>query len=522
MQAALACASSGDVIQLAASSTPYPGVGAVAHSVTIQAAPGASARSVKIDVSQPLDSSGHSTGLMSVPWGVSAKVQGVTIACLQTGLQCLGSLVTDNGSLSLSRVTLTGGLYAAPISEVSTDAGPAQLTVTASAIVHNRNDGVAGAGGNAGAIEVLGSSGGVKQSQLTVANSTLADNLAQDAGGQSIGAIYTNEVQNGVIMLLGDTITGNEGAKAGGLYDPITDGSSSPIELANTIVAANTTSYPGNPNVAPDCLGSFADTPAGHNLIGDASNCHGLTNSVNGDQVSVSDPSLNQLANNGGPTDTVGLQPQSSAIGAGDQSTCATAPIAGRDQRGYSRRTIQRGCDIGAYDTQGYAPAAPRTWFVSGSGSGSVCSSNSQSAPFGTVQAALACASGGDVIQLAASSTPYPGVGAVAHSVTIEAAPGASARSVKIDVSQPLDSSGHSTGLMSVPWGVVGEGGGRDDRVPADRAAVLGFAGNRQWQLVAVQGDADRRAACRPDQRGLDRCGAGAADGDRFGDRAQP
>ncbi len=238
-----------------------------------------------IDVSQPLDGSGHSTGLMSVPWGVSAKVQGVTIACLQTGLQCLGSLVTDNGSLSLSRVTLTGGLYAAPISEVSTDAGPAQLTVTASAIVHNRNDGLAGAGGNAGAIEVLGSSGGVKQSQLTVANSTLADNLAQDAGGGSIGAIYTNELQNGVIMLLGDTITGNEGAKAGGLYDSVTDGSSTPIELANTIVAANTTSHPGNPTVAPDCMGSFADTPAGHNLIGDATNCHGLTNSINGDQV---------------------------------------------------------------------------------------------------------------------------------------------------------------------------------------------------------------------------------------------
>ena len=233
--------------------------------------------------------------------------------------------------------------------------------MTASAIVHNRNDGLAGTGGIAGAIEVLGSNGGVNQSQLTVANSTLADNLAQDAGGQSTGAIYTNEVQNGVIMLLGDTITGNEGNQAGGLYDPITDGSSSPIELANTIVAANTTSYPGNPNVAPDCQGSFADAPGGHNLIGDASNCDGLTNSVNGDQVGSSgapiDPRLAPPAYNGGTTETAPPLVGSPAIGAGGASACEVWPLFDLDQRSINRRAPTRDvCDVGAYDTAGATP----------------------------------------------------------------------------------------------------------------------------------------------------------------------
>src|SRR5579875_1254910 len=74
------------------------------------------------------------------------------------------------------------------------------------------------------------------------------------------------------------------------------------------------------------------------------------------------------------------------------------------------------------------------TALVAASGSGSSCAGNSKSAPFGTIQAALACAGDGDVISLAPSgSTPYPGVGAVSHSVTIKAGGSGNARSVAID-----------------------------------------------------------------------------------------
>src|SRR4051812_40417249 len=100
--------------------------------------------------------------------------------------------------------------------------------------------------------------------------------------------------------------------------------------------------------------------------------------------------------------------------------------------------------------------AVPTTWYVAPSGSGSEagCASNSATAPFATVQAALACAADGDVVSLAASAgTPYPGVGLVSHSVTIK---GGSARSVLIDVSQPADdaATGAAGGEMTVAPGV--------------------------------------------------------------------
>jgi hypothetical protein len=66
------------------------------------------------------------------------------------------------------------------------------------------------------------------------------------------------------------------------------------------------------------------------------------------DQVGVADPGLAQLADNGGPTETVALQAASPAIGAADLATCQAAPIAGVDQRGERRGTS---CDIGAFET---------------------------------------------------------------------------------------------------------------------------------------------------------------------------
>jgi hypothetical protein len=56
-----------------------------------------------------------------------------------------------------------------------------------------------------------------------------------------------------------------------------------------------------------------------YNLIGDAASAGGLTNGVNGNIVGV-DPALvlGPLADNGGPTKTHALLPNSPAINAGD------------------------------------------------------------------------------------------------------------------------------------------------------------------------------------------------------------
>jgi hypothetical protein len=100
--------------------------------------------------------------------------------------------------------------------------------------------------------------------------------------------------------------------------------------------------------------GKLADGPGGHNLIGNIGTgtgtgaCSGLTNGVNGDQASVP-AGLLPLANNGGQTNTAALAPTSPAIGAGNPTTYAQAPISGKDQRGHSRNATTRGgCDIGA------------------------------------------------------------------------------------------------------------------------------------------------------------------------------
>src|SRR4051794_21751947 len=102
IQAALACTTDGDVVSLAPSGgTPYPGVGAVTHNVTIEAEAGANARTVTVDVSP-------TPGPMSIPGGTSATVEGVTLACevgLDTGFAC-GSNVTNHGTLVLRRDTV--------------------------------------------------------------------------------------------------------------------------------------------------------------------------------------------------------------------------------------------------------------------------------------------------------------------------------------------------------------------------------------------------------------------------------
>jgi hypothetical protein len=68
---------------------------------------------------------------------------------------------------------------------------------------------------------------------------------------------------------------------------------------------------------------------------------------------------LGPLADNGGLTPTMALSYPSAAIDAGDNATCAAAPVNNLDQRGAQRPadgdgTVGADCDIGAYE---YCPA---------------------------------------------------------------------------------------------------------------------------------------------------------------------
>jgi hypothetical protein len=64
------------------------------------------------------------------------------------------------------------------------------------------------------------------------------------------------------------------------------------------------------------------------------------------------------LADNGGPTQTIALEPDSPAIGGGDSAVCANMPVNGIDQRGFVRPGVgHTQCSIGAYE----ADAVPST-----------------------------------------------------------------------------------------------------------------------------------------------------------------
>lgn len=253
----------------------------------------------------------------------------------------------------------------------------------------------------------LGSGGGLTNyGTLTLIRSTIADNTSAGAGGgiynagpltlrQSTvahdravyegGGIYTD--YKGSATLLNSTVAGNfSGTDGGGLFShgsaltvfnstiasnaantSLTGASgggvavTAPIfvTLSNTILASNVVSTSVFPfHSFNDCevigFGNGAIASDGYNLVSTLRGC--AYGADLGDQIGVS-PQLGPLQNNGGPTQTMALQPGSPAIDAGNLAGC-------RDQNGNLLATDQRGdprphegdgdgdnrCDIGAYE----------------------------------------------------------------------------------------------------------------------------------------------------------------------------
>ena len=236
--------------------------------------------------------------------GGDVVISGVTI---RYGSDSSGSGVRNSGALVLTNSTVSGNRSAGFTGGGIFNSGT--LTITSSTFSGN----TAGSGGGGG----IFNSGGT----LTITNSTVSGNTADTGGGILSG---------GTLTLTSSTITRNvaETGSGGG----IRSFSGSP-ELVNTIIAENTAA------TGPDCSGS--PTSLGYNLIGDDTNCGFAP--VNGDLVNVA-PLLGPLQDNGGPTFTHALDPNSPAIDAGDDSEAPTT-----DQRGVPRPQGARS-DIGAYE----------------------------------------------------------------------------------------------------------------------------------------------------------------------------
>jgi CSLREA domain-containing protein len=166
---------------------------------------------------------------------------------------------------------------------------------------------------------------------LTVTNSTFSGNTVPNvdgSGGGHGGGIYNS----GTLTVTNSTFSGNGAATSGGgIY------STGTLNYSNTIIANST---------GGDCAlnaGSIGTNTT--NLVEDGS----CSASLSGD------PSLGALADYGGSTQTMALQSGSLAIDAGDDATCAAAPVNNLDQRGVTRPLDGNGdssatCDVGAYE----------------------------------------------------------------------------------------------------------------------------------------------------------------------------
>jgi hypothetical protein len=232
------------------------------------------------------------------------------------GIYNEGTLTIQRTTISHNAITLEspikawgGGIY-----------NQGTLTISDSTINNNTIQGLTEAFG-----------GGIYNTgPIYITNSTISHNNANNLSGSG-GGIYNRAF----LIVTNSTINLNyAGLSGGGLYNATGLGN---VTLRNTIIANSTNS---------DCTNSAGIINASYSLIADSLICVNGTNS----ETRTGNPKLGPLQDNGGPTFTHALAPDSPAIDAGDDATCADPnTVNNLDQRGIARPQVQH-CDIGAYE----------------------------------------------------------------------------------------------------------------------------------------------------------------------------
>lgn len=222
-----------------------------------------------------------------------------------------GGAISSSGSLTISNSTFTRNIASYEGGAIFVTGGT--ISVTGSTFVNNNG------GSYAGAIDIASNLG----VQGTVSNSTFSGNTASAMGG----AIYNGDT----LTLTNSTFSGNASGLGAALMNVGT------LNYANTLIA-------NSGDVAGCFNADFGAATIGTNLnnwVEDGSCAAALSGGT----------ALDVLGDNGGATQTFALLPGSGAIDAGDDATCAAAPVGNLDQRGVSR-PVGAHCDIGAYEYQ--------------------------------------------------------------------------------------------------------------------------------------------------------------------------
>lgn len=218
----------------------------------------------------------------------------------------------------------------------------------------------------------LSSGGGIYgEDDLVIRNSLIANNSAKYSGG---GIFFDNGQR---IAIFNSTIVGNMAGRNGGGLRAYTTWNNTSV-IANSTIVGNTADADndgvgngggitggnlrlalrnsivyGNVDLggeAPDCNGGFISED--YNLVGDLTGCNLIGNVTF--SIFGLDPLLAPLADNGGPTQTMALQPGSPALGAGSCFDRNNNYVV-FDQRGFLRPP--QGCDMGAFELNLGLPA---------------------------------------------------------------------------------------------------------------------------------------------------------------------
>lgn len=278
------------------------------------------------------------------------------IAASAGNVQLSGLSFANAYAVSNAYASLGGAIYNAAFLTVSDCTFASNRATDEGGAIYN--DG-SGAGGNA---------------MLNLTNCTFAGNLAGPGAGVG-GAIFSAGTTNGhaAVTLTNCTFDHNVASQYGGaIYSDGTGSGSAALTVTNCTFNQNSASS-GFGGIAIDGLNpgssgiatlSISDTilrhgASGNNLHNDGGTVTSGGHNISDDDTSLAltgtgdeantDPLLDAagLKNNGGPTDTVGLQQKSPAINNGGSN----AP--GTDQRGYARNGVS---DIGAFEFGGIAP----------------------------------------------------------------------------------------------------------------------------------------------------------------------
>lgn len=186
---------------------------------------------------------------------------------------------------------------------------------------------------------------------ITIANSTFTGNRAEGMSYNANGGAIYNVNNPQQFQIINSTIAGNFAGWVGGGISSTTNG-----RLINTIVANNTADNgPNTWQIQQQCSAQLVNGGSNIQYPPKNPNPNFFNETICANNITVVNPLLGALANNGGPTQTMALPASSPAVDAGNQAHCTASPVSDRDQRGYFRTFDGNGdgvfsCDIGAYE----------------------------------------------------------------------------------------------------------------------------------------------------------------------------